>query len=249
MRCRSLWPAGMVWSMGPYADGLIRYSSPMTLPIESFSLFSSLLPDTGGWLLAAAEPSLRIDEGFAADWTDRPQESGDSASASIRFVVVALLMFVAAALVWWRWRPVTLLPVRWRFRRDISPATRQVAELRRRHEQHRQHESNQRVDSLLELHRLYSRGDAKAAYEGLKQHFETHPFELNLYIVCLNMLAETGIKPPPEMIRLLRHAFRQLKLLRPHMWVAVAEQGKRLAPGFERWDDKPSLPARRGART
>ena len=215
----------------------------MILPIDCLDIFSALLPDTSGWLVAAAEPSLHIDESLAADWADISHEKHSGPFASLRFAAAALLLAMAAW-VWRRWRSLKWLSDRRTvFEEDALPSE-PVTALRRRHERLRDPDADSRMDALLELHRLYTRGDTAAVYEGLKQHFETHPFELNLYIVCLNMLAETGSKPSPEMLRLLRHAFRQLKVLRPHMWMAVAEQGKRLVPDFEQWDDKPLLPPR-----
>jgi len=195
----------------------------------------ALMPEVSGWLGMVAETMLSPDGGHAA-WADdsRPDDS-------TMVVAVATMLAALAAAFWWRRKssqPVIAGEHTHHVQSEKSGEQR-VAELRRRHAQDRELDDAARLEELMQIHRLYSRGDVADAYAELKEQLDFRPFELNVYIVCLNMLAERNVKPSPEMLRLMRHAFRQLKLFRPHMWMAIAEYGRRLAPGFDKWDELP----------
>jgi len=196
----------------------------------------ALMPEMPGWLGLVAEPVLSLDEGGHAAWADEGRP-GDSST----IVAVATMLVALAAAFWWRRKssqPVIAVEHVHHVHPEKSGAQR-VAELRLRHAQDRELDDATRLEELMQIHQLYSRGDVADAYAELKEQLDFRPFELNVYIVCLNMLAERNVKPSPEMLRLMRHAFRQLKLFRPHMWMAVAEYGRRLAPGFDKWDELP----------
>jgi len=206
-----------------------------------FSRFSELFVATP----LPAEAAIVADEGGgttrladARHWRDYPY---------LLWLLMLPLLF-AITVGFRRWRRLALayrLPLASRFR---VPKTGKVDALRERHAMRHKDKPDERTEVLMELYRLYTRGDVDMACEGLRRHLEWHPFELNFYVVCLNMLAEKSVHPSPEMIRLIRHALRQLKVHRPRMWQTVSEYGHRLVPDFDHWDEQAALSTHRRPR-
>jgi len=216
----------------------------MFCELPGMDVLLDLIPEVSGWLGMVAEPVLRIDDGGQTGWV----EDSRPVDATVGFAVAAMLVALASA--WWWWRKSLQPVVAGEAAHHVQPekaGPQRVAELRRRHAHERELDDAARLEELMQIHQLYTHGDVADAYAELKEQLDFRPFELNVYIVCLNMLAERSVKPSPAMLRMMRHAFRQLKLFRPHMWMAVAEYGRRLAPGFDNWDELPET-LRQGGR-
>lgn len=182
-------------------------------------------------------------EGTDTDGAFADSREGRAYLPLVWALLLPLLFAMAAGL--YRWRKFSSA-----YRTPLSAGFRgvrmdKVETSREERAKQRDRELEDRTESLMEIYRLYTRGEVDEAYRGLKCHLEYHPFELNFYLVCLNMLAETGVRPSAEMIRLVRHALRQLKVHRPRMWLTVAEHGRRVLPDFDRWDERASLSSHR----
>lgn len=66
----------------------------------------------------------------------------------------------------------------------------------------------------------------------------SEPYNLDAYVVALKILARYQT---PQLIGLVRGGLQLLRRKNPRLWRDVAEQGRKLAPEIENWDDDPLI--------
>jgi len=66
----------------------------------------------------------------------------------------------------------------------------------------------------------------------------SEPYNLDAYVVALKILSKYQT---PQLIGLVRGGLQLLRLKNPRLWCDVAEQGRKLAPEIEDWDDAPEV--------
>jgi len=66
----------------------------------------------------------------------------------------------------------------------------------------------------------------------------SEPYSLDAYVVALKILSKYQT---PQLIGLVRGGLQLLRLKNPRLWCDVAEQGRKLAPEIEDWDDAPEV--------
>ncbi|MDQ6954139.1 MAG: hypothetical protein Q9M20_01680 [Mariprofundaceae bacterium] len=115
------------------------------------------------------------------------------------------------------------------------------SQLKRRQSVRRKSLQAEVVFDFSELNKAYNChrfGRHQDMMEIMHRAFKYDPFDLNIYILSLTILAESD-EPSIELTRLLRTGLFLLRTKRPFVWEDVAEKGRDLMPDLEDWSWTP----------
>lgn len=121
-------------------------------------------------------------------------------------------------------------------RRHKGPKRSAATEQRRKTVPGRDHHALKESSDLarakkLMIHDYYNRAEQHAI-----SALRSEPYNLEAYIVALQILSKYQT---PQLIGLIRGGLQLLRRKNPYLWREVAEQGRKLAPEIEDWDDDP----------